>query len=217
MLEYKDRHKGENCALLLNGDSIRKFSPAEWDGPIIGTNHSWELSCSTYHVVIDWKQLRDMAIDKLSQGRPGHIFVGKAKDTPRARESLERKRQYYGGINTKIVEIPGWEGRHTPRFTADFTKPVWCPNVAVLGLELATWMGFSRVDVWGLDLFGPKFWTDKLPMQTGTAQIQARQLAFIMPELKKRGVTVFNRNAYSKCGAFQRPPKTEISHGCNAG
>ena len=211
MEAYKNRHLGETCALLLNGESVTKFSPEDWVGPIIGTNHSWELACATYHVVIDWKQLKAMAE---SDAEFDVVFVGAADATERARESLKLKRKYYDDILAKrIVEISGWEGRYHPQFVADFTRPVWCPNVAVLSFELATWMGFKRVDVWGLDLHGSKFWALDWGITNGDAHLQKVQTAFILPELKRHGVTVFNRNAYSQCGAF---PKEEKEHGCNA-
>jgi hypothetical protein len=215
--EYKNRHLGETCAILLNGESIKQFSPGDWSHPVIGANRSW-LSVngfpgvrSDYHCVIDFAQVEALAEAGVELGV---LFVGIADKTARSLDNTGRKRALYGVVKAeRIVELYGHEGRRDPHFSADFAEPFWLPNVALFSLQLAALLGFHRIEIWGLDLDGPKFWDERRVMPEPIRGIQNRQLNFAAPILKERDICVINRNAHSLCGAF---PKKEKSHGGNA-
>ncbi len=162
--DYRNRHKGETCAILLNGESVRQFSPSRWSHEVIGTNRSWRISDARYHCVIDVGQMRATPYPFKSD-----LFVGIDDDE----KTTKSKRGLYQEISAnETTELRGWTSRYGPEFVKDLNDPVWLPNVGVMALQLAHWMGFREIHFWGLDLYGVKFWDSDWKISQPRARLQ---------------------------------------------
>lgn len=204
--DFKDRHAGERCAILANGETVADF-PRDWKEIVIGLNRSWEITDAAYHCIIDKKQLM-AAADCGVKFR--HLFVGQGDDA-----IVEaRKLAVLDRVDAESVTLmPGQSKRrivvdgrvHKLGFCLDLVNDrFYIPSVPYMALQIAAWIGFKEMHFWGLDLHGSKFWNEDWKMSKDTAQLQDRQFKLANRKLKALGVRVVNHSQGTHCTAFER-------------
>lgn len=203
--DFKNRHAGESCAILANGETVRDFPAADWQHPIIGLNRSWELVQAPYYCIIDVEQLM-AAADHGVEFK--HLFVGMndGKDGKYKPEREARKLAVLDAIKAESVTIlAGQERRYGLGFCMDLERDkFYIPNVSYMALQLARYMGFAEMHFWGLDLHGAKFWRKDWEIGDGPAKQQNRQFKYAWRVLKPLGVRVVNHSAGTLCTVFER-------------
>lgn len=151
---FRGKHAGQVCAILANGPSLKKHDLSRLRCPTIGTNRSWELLWPTYHVVCDgahYKQNPEVYEKLHKEGRLFvHEMVGK--------NNWPVGIKLYGPLNKHMT------GGKTPLpFSLDIEQGVQLyhgpvGSVGFLALQIAVYMGFSKVFFLGLDLQGLHFY-----------------------------------------------------------
>ncbi len=202
-------HLGERCALLCNGESLNSF-PLAYPFDTIGINRSWMINpLSRYHFVLSLDQLTAMAKEKTHDlYYPAEcVFIGINRDQ---KEANQTKNELRKKLNTRhSMLIDGWTQNDCVTKTIGFaidleSQRLWMPNTPYLALQFILWMGYKHVDIWGLDLEGPKFWDPDWRMTEGHAKQQDEFFQYAARVLVNDGVTVINRNPKSQCTAFYK-------------
>ena len=139
---FRNRHRGESVAILANGASLKEYAVrGGMEFCSIGINKTWQLYHSTYHCIIDIRQLEDIvstprpirrriAKDPMRPEDWGrdfrHLFVG-----GNSAENLAEKRKVWSKLNCETVtEIRGTLSRYGLRFDFDLdgNHPISFPN-----------------------------------------------------------------------------------------
>lgn len=196
----KNRHSGQPCVILANGESLCNFAaesvPA--DAFVIGLNRSWELIGAPYHCIIDLKQLeaaRDNGIYF------DHLLIGQGDNEQREAAKLGVLKEVRAEA---VTLLRGQESRYGLGFCADLERDrFFIPSVPYMALQIAAWMGTSEIHIWGLDLHGSKFWDKDWQIMHATAQLQNRQCKLANRALKAMGVRVVNHSRGTHCTAFE--------------
>lgn len=196
---FRSTHTGNRCAILCNGDSLWSF-PASYPWDTIGINRSWMICpAPRYHFVLSPGQL-----DALSewQGIMDCLIVGSHRGQDRI-EFVKNARA------RSCVLVEGWTQNDCVTrgigFAMDLEKEQpWAPNTPYLALQFARYMGYKHIDLWGLDLCGPKFWNKTWTMNEGPAKQQDVFFNYAAKILEDDGVRVVNRNMESECTAFEK-------------
>ncbi len=204
MNQFHNRHAGQKCAILANGESVRDFDLSKWRHVTFGINRSWEITSSPYHCLIDANQL-EWAVEFNIKFKWLFIGFSENPESEKAKENEKRKRELIKQVDALAVfGLPGHEKRYGLGFCTDLiNEQFFIPNVPYMDLQIAAWMGFKEIHFWGLDLHGCKFWDAKWEIPQATAQLQNRQFKYANRELKKLGVRVINHSAGTHCTAFE--------------
>jgi hypothetical protein len=141
LLQFKDRHKGERCAIVANGPSLNKTDLSLLKGvPTIGMNRIYLIRDSTgfmptYLVVADIET-------KLEQ------FTAEF-------EAVQLLRFFHWNARLLFRESPSiayFKDSYRPDFQPDFTRVIGSgKSVTYTCLQLAYFMGFSEVILIGKD------------------------------------------------------------------
>lgn len=174
--QWKGIHSGP-CVVMGNGPSLNDHGDMDsWAlPPVIGTNSSWIVRDPEYHVLLDRAQwAREIPTD------------------PQVFDIMARK----GALFT--VGGPGYSLTpwHDGAFSWDITQGVregWPDtggSVVLVALQLAAYMGFTKVFLLGCDLIGGKFYDEMFhEKHVGYGDILQGQVELfrrVKPELEGR-------------------------------
>lgn len=192
---FCERYAGERCGLLANGPSLVDHADELASAPymLIGINRSWEFLRTPYLCIVDRHQYPLLAGSGV---HIPHLFVA------------ARKTEYWQECKaTSYTSIPNAGDKRRPFWCWDLTQGAFQPSTALFALQIAVWMGFTRIDIFGLDLCerdGRGHFYDGRPMDANMAKRQNMHLGHAAKELAGSGVRVVVRNPASKCTAFEK-------------
>lgn len=149
----KNKHFGETCVLVGNGPSLNLVDPSELSGFVsFGVNSIWlkpEISSSLdYYTVEDTKVMSENLTDISNFLPKSNRFFPSEYES---QLSHVKSQDIFFRLNC------GYYGRKTetegkPRFSLDPSKRVFAgQSVTFINMQLAYWMGFSRVLLVGMD------------------------------------------------------------------
>lgn len=134
ILDYKDIHVGESCVIIGNGPSLKKYALNKINLPTFGLNRIYLRYIPTYFVVV-----QRLVLDQW------HRDIARL-DTYRF--IPERYQDKYE-LDACWIKTKG--GRNK-RFQKNLRHHMWEGHtVTYVALQLAYWMGFSRVFMIGVD------------------------------------------------------------------
>ncbi len=209
ILDFRDRHLGERCAILCNGPSLTDHDLARIDCPTIGLNSSWRAYRATYHIMGDAAQFRwyreahDGDISSLDPLFTTDVIYGSG-DPPPPHACV-----------VHAVPLYREQGRAQARWSWDLTECVYpSRTVTMFGLQLAVWMGFRKIAMLGLDLCDRDkhghFYDSGRRFPAAALMKQLETLGYAAGVLQDAGVRVVNCNRRSMCKAFDRVPFKEV-------
>ncbi len=200
MLEWKNIHAGEACAILCNGPTLSDHCLTKIDCVTVGLNMSWVLHDASYHVATDSRQFYKMR----KAGRwPLRLFTG--TNGPQSVTS------------SHVTPITILEG---DAWSWDLEKGAYLRGtVTYLALQLAAYMGFKTINMIGLDLCRrdgqPKFkghpdnWKREIAFSDKNADGQIKVMAYAAEELAGN-VEVINLSPISACESWPKKKFEEV-------
>lgn len=192
-LGAKRSHEGQTCLLLANGPSLDDFPlelvpPSWW---VIGMNGSWRKARASYHVLVDRQHAADLWNGKWGAGYVFAVAQAIPPEQP--------------GRNLR--PLPWIE--NIPHVSDDFDKGVIGGSVAFIALQVAAWLGFTRIRLAGVDWKPGKdgrghFWEGSHPMNPGLPAQQKVQFQGVAAVFWQRRIEVLNLNPSSLCRVWPR-------------
>lgn len=195
--QFKDRHPGESVLILGNGPSLGLLEPDRLTIPTIGIHRSWRKMTSPYHVIL--RQPRYWGEIQRGEWKPNVIFTLAGTVNWNTNAAMHNQTVWIPFKNIR-KNIQGYG-----RLSFDLERGCHVSNAGVFAVEVALWLGFTKVHLIGYDLGeGEGHFCDDdspedrwRPIQRELMQIAADQL-----NAERRDVTVRNLNPASTVRSF---------------
>lgn len=188
---YANLHRGDTVMILGNGPSlpINPHIPVRWS---IGTNRSWKRHTSAYHLVAELEHLMRAPGEYVHMASQNRLWVI-GRGFP------------YGHV------IPLIEARNgVEPFSRDMERGVVVSHgdvgsVVYAAIQMAAWMGFSKIYLLGVDLHGDHFDGSKASKELE----RQNELFRLVPEDVRSRVFIAG-SPESMCDVFEKVSFEEV-------
>jgi len=162
---FAGKHKGEECLILANGESLMSYDPRKQKRVkkagvvVIGVNQSWKIEPDPdYHVCVDVSQLdRDEPQQDYGPHANKEAFEALSRRGILFASPVWQDRTPPLGIPIPMLGYPFTWGRFESEPKGLVISVEGSGSVAYVALQLAEVMGFSKIWLCGFDQQGPKF------------------------------------------------------------